>query len=51
MRHATGAFTEAVLFAAALGGVNGFVDRQDDVGDRDIGGFARQRVTAARTTG
>ncbi len=49
--HAAVAFAQAVFLAAALGGVDRFVHRDDDVGHGDVGGLATQRVTAAWAAG
>ena len=51
MRHATASFAQAVFFATAMGGIDGLVDRHDDVGHGDVGGLATQRIAAARATG
>ena len=47
VRHAA-AIVLAVLAAAALRGVDGFVDGDDDVGDRKLVGGLRKVVSAAR---
>jgi hypothetical protein len=42
------AFVLAVFLAATLGRVERLVDRGDDIGDRDLGELAGERVAAAR---
>ncbi|MCY1372700.1 hypothetical protein D9M69_599280 [compost metagenome] len=51
MRHAATLLTEAVFLAAALGGIDGFVHRDNDVGHGDFRGLAAQGVSTARPTG
>jgi hypothetical protein len=52
VRHAAaGVLAHAVLLAAAAGGVDRLVDRDDDVGDGDLFGLATQRITAAGAAG
>jgi hypothetical protein len=41
----------AVFLAAAVGGIQGLVDRDDDVGHGDVAGLATQGVATARSTG
>lgn len=51
MRHAAALFAQTVFFAATLGGINGFIDRGDDVSHRNVGCFAGQGVAAAGASG
>jgi hypothetical protein len=51
MGHASTGIAVAVFFAAAVGGINGFVHRQNDVGNSNLGSFLGQCVTAAWTAG
>ena len=48
MGHAARAFAQAVFLAAALGGIDGLVNRQDDVGYRDLRRAACQAIATAR---
>jgi hypothetical protein len=50
VRHAR-AVVLAILLAAALGGVQWLVDRENDVRDADLARRARKRIAAAGATG
>src|SRR5204862_5032801 len=52
VRHAAaGVLAHAVFLAGAAGGVDRLVDRDDDVGDRDLLRLAAERIAAARAAG